>query len=74
MDKFCDIIPHPAGWTYVLNGVEAECSFHTYELALEAAKVEVARETRSRVFRFQSLNGEMLPMKPSAFPQGPYLS
>ncbi|MFN7103479.1 MAG: hypothetical protein ACK4N1_12760 [Pseudorhizobium sp.] len=61
MDNYCDIVPHPAGWTYILNGIESDCSFHTYELAVEAAKVQVARDARKRVFRLQGLNGEMLP-------------
>ena len=74
MNKYCDIVPHSAGWTYVLNGVEADCSFHTYELALEAAKAELARETRTRVFRLQNLKGEMLPVNATALPQHPYLS
>ncbi len=74
MDKYCDIVPHPGGWTYVLNGVEADCSFHTYELAVEAAQARLARDTRKRVFRFQSLTGEMLPMPASGSFQGAYVS
>ncbi len=74
MDKYCDIVPHPAGWTYVLNGVEAECSFHTYELAVEAAKARLARDMRKRVFRFQSMNGEMLPVTGNVHLQGSYIS
>ncbi|MBA4785020.1 MULTISPECIES: hypothetical protein [Pseudorhizobium] len=61
MDKYCDIVPHPAGWTYILNGIESDCSFHTYELAVEAAKIQVMHDARKRVFRLQGLNGEMLP-------------
>lgn len=74
MDKYCDIVPHAGGWTYVLNGVEADCSFHTYELAVEAAKAEVAQGMRKKVFRFQGLNGEMLPVSSGAFLQGTYLT
>ncbi|MCJ8520148.1 hypothetical protein ABID21_003148 [Pseudorhizobium tarimense] len=73
MTKYCDIVPHSAGWTYVLNGVEADCSFHTYELALEAAKAQIARDARSRVFRLQNLKGEMLPVNATSLPQGPCL-
>jgi RNase P/RNase MRP subunit p29 len=74
MDKYCDIVPHPDGWTFVLNGVEAECSFHTYELAVEAAKARLARDRRKRVFRFQGLNGEMLPVPGNVLLQGSYIS
>ena len=64
MNNFCDIIPHPAGWTYVMNGIESRCSFHTYELAVAAARVEMAKRKHSRVFRRMELNGEMLPVQP----------
>jgi hypothetical protein len=71
MKNFCDIIPHWNGWTYVLDGVEAECSFHTYELAFEAAKSQLARESRLSVFRRLGLNGDLLPVLPTVFPQAP---
>ena len=74
MDKYCDIVPHPDGWTYVLNGVESDCAFHTYELAVEAAKARVARDMRKRVFRFQNLKGEMLPVPTGLSPQNPCVS
>jgi hypothetical protein len=73
MDKYCDIAPHANGWIFILNGVESECSFHTYELAVEAARAHVANEARERVFRRQGLNGAMFPLQPKAFPQGPFI-
>ncbi|HEV7433647.1 MAG TPA: hypothetical protein VGO22_02060 [Pseudorhizobium sp.] len=72
MNKFCDIIPHSAGWTYILNGVEADCSFPTYELAVEAAKVEVTRQMRQRVFRYQGVNGKMVPVQENGLAPFPY--
>lgn len=72
MEKYCDIVPHADGWTYILNGVESECAFHTYELAVAAAKSRLAMETRQRVFRRRELNGDMLPVRPVAFPQAPF--
>jgi len=74
MNKYCDIIPHCDGWTYVLNGVEAGCTFHTYELALEAAKLQLLEEQRERVFRQKGVNGEMLPIGPPVFPQASFLN
>lgn len=71
MDKYCDIAPHANGWIFILNGMESECSFHTYELAMEAAKAHVANETRERVFRRQGLNGVMFPLQPTAPSQVP---
>jgi hypothetical protein len=71
MKTFCDIVPRWNGWTYVLDGVEAESSFHTYELALEAAKSQLARESRLSAFRRLGLNGDLLPVLPTVLPQAP---
>ncbi|MDR6817269.1 esterase/lipase superfamily enzyme [Neorhizobium sp. 2083] len=66
MGKYCDIVPHATGWVYVIDGLQSASYYHTYELAMEAAKAHVARERSGRVeiFRRQALNGEMLPVPP----------
>ncbi|MDQ0136457.1 hypothetical protein J2T08_004393 [Neorhizobium galegae] len=66
MGKYCDIVPHATGWVYVIDGVQSASYYHTYELAMEAAKAHVARDRSGRVetFRRQALNGEMLPIPP----------
>lgn len=64
MGKYCDIVPHATGWVYVIDGLQSASYYHTYELAMEAAKAHVAHERSGRVeiFRRQALNGEMLPV------------
>jgi len=65
MEKYCDIIPHATGWVYLIDGVQSACYYHTYDLAMDAAKAHLARSgsTRDKVFRRQALNGEMLPVQ-----------
>jgi hypothetical protein len=64
MGKYCDIVPHATGWVYVIDGVQSASYYHTYELAMEAAKAHVARDRTGQVeiFRRQAPNGEMLPI------------
>ena len=65
MEKYCDIIPHATGWVYVIDGVQSASYYHTYDLAMDAAKAQLARSgsTRDKVFRRQALNGERLPVQ-----------
>jgi hypothetical protein len=64
MGKYCDIVPHATGWVYVIDGIQSASYYHTYELAMAAAKAKVARDRNGKVelFRRQALNGEMLPI------------
>jgi hypothetical protein len=65
MEKYCDIIPHATGWVYVIDGVQSASYYHTYDLAVDAARAQLARAgtAREKVFRRQALNGEMLPVQ-----------
>jgi hypothetical protein len=66
MQKYCDIVPDATGWIYVIDGVQSKSYYHTCELAMRAAEVQLGKTDRFRrgVFRQQAANGEMLPMKP----------
>jgi hypothetical protein len=63
MENYCDIMPDATGWVYVIDGVQSPCAYYSYELALEAAQAQLARKGRGRLFRYQALNGEMLPVQ-----------
>jgi hypothetical protein len=73
MHNYCDIMPHATGWVYVIDGVQSASFYHSYELALDAARTHLA--TRGghdgRVFRCQALNGNMLPIEIAAVMQPP---
>lgn len=73
MHNYCDIMPHATGWVYVIDGVQSASFYHSYELALDAARTCLAvRGGRdSRIFRCQSLNGNMLPIEIAAVMQPP---
>ena len=64
MEHYCDIIPHATGWVFVVDGVQSASYYHTYDLAMDAAKAHIARTagTKDKIFRRQALNGEMLPV------------
>ena len=64
MEKYCDIVPHATGWVYVIDGVQSASYYHTYELAVDAARANVARKGNAgeKIFRIQALNGEMMPI------------
>lgn len=64
MEKYCDIVPHATGWLYVIDGVQSASYYHTYDLAMDAAKAHIARKgaVGDKIFRRQALNGEMLPV------------
>ena len=64
MQNFCDIMPHATGWVYVVDGIQSDSSYHTYELALQAARNHIALGGGgpSHVFRRQALDGGMLPI------------
>ena len=64
MERYCDIIPHATGWVYVIDGVQSTSCYHTYDLAMDAAKAHIARSmgAKDKIFRRQALNGEMLPV------------
>ncbi len=64
MEHYCDIIPHATGWVYVVDGVQSPSYYHTYDLAMDAAKAHIARNagTKDKIFRRQALNGDMLPV------------
>lgn len=72
MEKYCDIVPHATGWVYVIDGVQSACYYHTYDLAMDAAKVKLARDGlfESKIFRRQALNGDMVPIRPFVSDQG----
>jgi len=72
MEKYCDIVPHATGWMYVIDGVQSPCYYHTYDLAMDAAKAKLAREGlfEGKVFRRQALNGDMLPITVAVAGQG----
>ena len=63
MKKYCDIVPHATGWVYIVDGMQSASYYHTYDLAVDAARAHLARRggANTEVFRRQSLNGEMLP-------------
>jgi hypothetical protein len=64
MQNYCDIMPHVTGWVYVIDGVESASSYHTYELALDAARAHLKGRGgyETKIFRLQSLNGNMTPI------------
>lgn len=64
MQNYCDIVPHATGWVYVIDGIQSPSYYHTYDLAMDAAKSEIARRGLSddKVFRRQGLNGDMMPV------------
>jgi hypothetical protein len=66
MQNYCDIMPHATGWVYVIDGVQCASFYHTYELALEAARSQLASQGgyHTRIFRYQGLNGSMMPIQP----------
>jgi hypothetical protein len=72
MENYCDIVPHATGWVYVIDGVQSACYYHTYDLAMDAAKAKLAREglVEGKVFRRQALNGDMLPITAIVAGQG----
>ncbi|SFB18250.1 hypothetical protein SAMN03159496_02203 [Rhizobium sp. NFR07] len=61
MQNYCDIMPHVTGWVYVIDGVQSASSYHTYELALEAARTQLRSHGgyETKIFRRQGLNGNM---------------
>jgi hypothetical protein len=66
MEKCIDIIPHSTGWIYVLDG-QPSASYPSYDLALKAARADVARQVetlRRPVFRRQEVSGEMTKVAP----------
>jgi hypothetical protein len=71
MEKYCDIVPHATGWLYVIDGVQSASSYHTYDLAMDAAKAKIARDglVQDKIFRRQALNGDMLPISALAATQ-----
>lgn len=64
MQKYCDIVPDATGWIYVIDGLRSPSFYHTYDLALQAARTELARRGRPvhDVFRRQAMDGEMHPV------------
>ncbi len=64
MQNYCDIMPQATGWVYAVDGVQSASCYHTYELALDAARKHLAREGghHTRIFRRQELNGSMMPI------------
>jgi hypothetical protein len=64
MQNYCDIMPHVTGWVYVIDGVQSASSYHTYELALDAARLELRSHGgyETKIFRRQGLNGNMTPI------------
>ncbi|MBB4346527.1 hypothetical protein [Aliirhizobium cellulosilyticum] len=73
MHNYCDIMPHATGWVYVIDGVQSASFYHSYELALDAARTHLATRGRrdGRIFRCQALNGNMLPIDIAAVMQPP---
>lgn len=73
MHNYCDIMPHATGWVFVIDGVQSASFYHSYELALDAARTHLATRggRDSRVFRCQALNGNMLPIEIAAVMQPP---
>ncbi len=72
MEKYCDIVPHATGWVYVIDGIQSVSYYHTYDLAMDAAKAKLARDglIEGKIFRRQALNGDMLPITVIATGQG----
>lgn len=70
MEKYCDIIPDATGWTYVIDGVRAESCYHTYDLAVHAARsgLMLQGEGRKNILRRQALNGDMQPVDSAFLP------
>jgi hypothetical protein len=66
MQKYCDIIPDATGWVYVIDGIQSASFYHTDELAMEAARVQLGRygKDSSGMFRRLAVNGEMQPIVP----------
>lgn len=66
MHNYCDIMPHATGWVYVIDGIQCASSYHSYELALDAARCQLASRGgyETRIFRSQGLNGAMRPIQP----------
>lgn len=64
MKNFCDIVPQWNGWAYVIDGVQSASCYHTYDLAMDAAKAELAKSgmANRKVFRRQEINGQMKPL------------
>lgn len=63
MEKYCDIIPHATGWVFIIDGIQSASCYHTYDLALEAARQHMRRAGVGRqMFRRQALDGRMLPV------------
>ena len=67
MENYCDIVPHATGWIYVVDGIQSASSYHTSELAMEAAHAYLARSKRQnrKVFRELEVSGRMVPMTAS---------
>jgi hypothetical protein len=65
MQNYCDIVPDATGWVYVIDGVQSSSYFHTSELAVEAAKVQLVRRGRfhTDVFRCLGVDGKMAPIE-----------
>lgn len=65
MQNYCDIMPQATGWVYAIDGIQSASCYHTYELALEAARRHIARDGGhfTRIFRRQELNGTMVPIQ-----------
>lgn len=63
-ESICDIVPHSAGWIYILDGVQSP-AYPSYALAVNAARnAATARQRRASqrnkiVMRLQTLRGDM---------------
>jgi len=64
MEKYCDIIPHATGWIYVVDGIQSASSYHTSELAMEAAHAYLAsaKSPRRKIFRQLEVSGKFMPI------------
>lgn len=79
MQNYCDIVPDATGWVYVIDGAHSTSYFHTVELAVEAAKVQLLRRGRfhAGVFRRLGVDGKMAPIEmlpKSGIPKAAYHS
>jgi hypothetical protein len=64
MQNYCDIMPQATGWVYVIDGVQSASSYHTYDLAVEAARRQITKGGgyETKIFRRQALDGNMKPI------------
>ena len=72
-EVFCDILPHPTGWIYQVEGSQSPV-YPSRRLAVEAASCEAKRNRHRVILREQDLKGRMKTVESAVATTGSTLS